>query len=59
MIRRCREFWRIIRGLLGELSDEAVYARHLAAHQTTHSAGEWRRFQDARAKARFVRPRCC
>jgi hypothetical protein len=52
-------FWRIVVGLLRELSDESAYQRHLAAHGRTHSPEEWRRFSDCRLKAKYLRARCC
>jgi hypothetical protein len=54
-----RTIRRIIAGLIGELSDEGPYARHLAAGGLVHSPDEWRRFSDARLRARFTRPKCC
>jgi len=50
---------RVIVGLLGELSDERAYARHLAAHGRRHSGEEWRRFSEARLGAKYLRPKCC
>lgn len=49
----------LIRGLAGELSDQRAYARHLAAHGRAHSAAEWRRFSDARMRAKYQRAKCC
>jgi hypothetical protein len=54
-----RRLWRIVWGLLRELSDESAYQRHLASHGLAHSACEWRRFSEERLRARFVRPKCC
>lgn len=54
-----RECWRILTGLLGELSDESAYRRHLAAHGAAHSKEEWRRFCDHRLKAKYARAKCC
>jgi hypothetical protein len=54
-----RRAGRLFIGLLGELSDQSAYARHLAAHGTTHSAAEWRRFSDQRLKAKFEQTKCC
>lgn len=51
--------WKIIVGLLRELSDENAYARHLASHGRTHSAEEWRRFHEHRLTARYQRAKCC
>ena len=49
----------VVAGLFGELSDERAYARHLAACGRAHSADEWRRFSDARMKAKYARAKCC
>ena len=60
MIRNyLRTICRLIAGLIGELSDEGPYARHLADGGLVHSAAEWRRFSDARLRAKFTRPKCC
>jgi hypothetical protein len=56
---RLRSVWRILWGLLKELSDEAAYKRHLQAHGRQESGDEWRRFSAERQGARFTRPRCC
>jgi hypothetical protein len=45
--------------LLREIGDENAYHRHLAAHGTTHSAAEWRRFWDERWLNKSKRGRCC
>jgi len=50
---------RLLRGLLDELSDQSAYARHLAAHGATASPAEWRRFSDARLKAKYEQAKCC
>jgi hypothetical protein len=44
---------------LRELSDEAAYQRHLAAHGRVPSGNEWRRFSEERLRAKYVRPKCC
>lgn len=54
-----REMWEVVRGLLGELSDESAYHRHLAAHGLRHSGEEWRRFSDHRMQAKYQRAKCC
>ncbi len=54
-----RSFWFVVRELLGELSDENAYRRHLAAHGRTHSADEWRHFSDEHFRAKYVRAKCC
>jgi hypothetical protein len=54
-----REFWKIVRGIVDELTDRNAYVRHLAAHGVEHSGEEWRRFQDAHWAAKCRRGRCC
>ena len=54
-----REIVRILRGLIGELSDQNAYQRHLAAHGATHSPEEWRNFQDQRWAVKGRQGRCC
>jgi hypothetical protein len=50
---------RLILALLRELADENAYARHLAAHGVVHSGEEWRRFSEARLRAKYQRAKCC
>lgn len=45
--------------LLREIGDERAYARHLAAQGTRHSGEEWRKFSDARFRAKYQRAKCC
>ncbi len=59
MARLIARFLRGIAALLRELSDEAAYKRHLAAHGREHSAEEWRRFSDSRFRAKYARAKCC
>jgi hypothetical protein len=54
-----RHCLRIAIGILRELSDENAYQRHLAAHGSTHSPEEWRRFHDHRMGAKYHRAKCC
>ena len=54
-----RAFWRGLRNLLRELSDEKAYERHLACHGRCHSGEEWRRFLDERLRQKYARGRCC
>jgi hypothetical protein len=54
-----RSLWRILIGILREISDESAYERHLRAHGVTHSADEWRRFHESRLRAKYVRAKCC
>ena len=49
----------VLSALCRELSDEAAYHRHLAAHGREHSAAEWRRFLDARLRAKYTSAKCC
>jgi hypothetical protein len=51
--------WRILVGLLRELSDESAYERHLKAHGLTHTGEEWRRFSEHHMKAKYARAKCC
>ena len=51
--------FRFLRDLLRELADENAYQRHLAAHGRVHSPEEWRRFSDARLRAKYMRAKCC
>jgi predicted secreted acid phosphatase len=54
-----RRLGRFILALLRELADESAYQRHLAAHGHPHSAEEWRRFSEARQRARYAQAKCC
>lgn len=54
-----KQFWRIIVGILRELSDESAYERHLRAHGREHSGEEWRHFSEHRLKAKYQRAKCC
>ena len=56
---RLQSFYRIVIGILRELSDQSAYERHLARHGRTHSAGEWRVFCEERLRAKYARPKCC
>ena len=53
------KLWRLLAGLLLELSDQSAYQRHLASHGATHSPQEWRRFSDARMKRKYSNAKCC
>jgi hypothetical protein len=50
-MKRAREFWRIVVGILKEISDESAYERHLRAHGRAHSPEVF-----VRALARFPLP---
>ena len=54
-----KRLFKLLRGLLRELADENAYERHLAAHARVHSAEEWRKFSDARLRAKYMRAKCC
>jgi hypothetical protein len=56
---RLRQALAMILNLMRELSDEAGYRRHLAAHGVEASASEWRRYSDERMRAKYTRPKCC
>jgi hypothetical protein len=58
-MKRLRELRRILVGLLRELSDEAAYQRHLAAHGSVSTGDQWRRFSEERLRAKFTAPKCC
>ena len=58
-MKRIRSFGRILMALLRELADENAYQRHLATHSREHSGEEWRRFSEARLRAKYHRPKCC
>jgi hypothetical protein len=47
--------WQILR----EIGDQNAYQRHLDAHGVVHSSEEWRRFSDARFRAKYQRAKCC
>jgi len=54
-----RRFFRLLVGLLRELSDENAYARHLAAEGREASPAEWRRFSEERMREKYARAKCC
>ena len=54
-----RRFFHLLLALLRELGDENAYQRHLAAHGFPHSGPEWRRFSEARHRAKYSRAKCC
>lgn len=54
-----KQLFRILYGILREISDETAYERHLSAHQRPHSGEEWRRFSEERLRQKYVRARCC
>ena len=52
-------WFRLLRELVRELSDEAAYARHLRACGRTPSAAEWKHFSDARYRRKYQNAKCC
>jgi hypothetical protein len=56
---RLRVLGRLLAGLLRELADENAYRRHLERQGCPHSAAEWRRFSEARLRAKYAQARCC
>ncbi len=54
-----RSFARLIWNLLRELADENAYRRYLESAGCEHSAAEWRKFSEARLRAKYERPKCC
>lgn len=58
-MKRIQAAARLLLGLLRELSDQNAYQRHLAAQGRSPSPEEWRRFSDARLRAKYGRVRCC
>ena len=54
-----RAFFRILLGILREISDENAYERHLRVHGAAHSGEEWRRFSEERLRAKYARAKCC
>ena len=58
-MKRLRTFGSLILALLRELADENAYRRHLAVHGGVHSGEEWRKFSEARLRAKYLRARCC
>jgi hypothetical protein len=54
-----RQLWRLLMGVLGEISDQNAYARHLSVHGREHSGEEWRRFHEERLRAKYTRAKCC
>jgi predicted secreted acid phosphatase len=54
-----KKLFRILYGILREISDESAYQRHLVTHQRPHSGEEWRRFSEERLRQKYARARCC
>ncbi len=54
-----KRLFRILLGILRELSDENAYRRHLVVHGLAHSPDEYRRFADARLRSRYQQAKCC
>jgi hypothetical protein len=58
-VKRVRNFGRFVIALLREIGDESAYQRHLAAHGVAPSGAEWRRFSEARLRAKYAKAKCC
>lgn len=54
-----KRLFKLLYAILREIGDESAYARHLAAHNATHSGPEWRRFSEHRLRQKYQRARCC
>jgi hypothetical protein len=54
-----RRLIQILAGIFRELSDEAAYERHLAAHGLEHSPEEWRHFHSVKLSKKYQRAKCC
>lgn len=50
---------RLLWNLLREIGDQNAYDRYLAAEGVARSAESWRRFSDARFRAKYQRAKCC
>jgi hypothetical protein len=58
-MKRLRALGRLLAALLRELADENAYRRYLERQGCVHSAVEWRRFSEARLRAKYSRAKCC
>ena len=56
---RLRAFFTLALALARELSDENAYRRHLKSHGRQPSGEEWRKFSEARLRAKYARAKCC
>jgi hypothetical protein len=54
-----RRAWKLVEGLLRELSDENAYARYLQRSGQIHSGQAWREFIDRRHGRKFKNAKCC
>jgi hypothetical protein len=54
-----KNFFRILRGILAELSDQNAYRRYLETKGLVHSSTAWRAFQDEHWLSKSRRGRCC
>jgi len=52
-----RKFAQLVLALFRELSDETAYTRYLNGRAP--SGDEWRKFSEARHRAKFMRAKCC
>ncbi len=58
-MKRLRAVWKVVRGLMAELADERAYGRYLEARGERATGAGWRKFSEARMRAKYERPRCC
>jgi hypothetical protein len=58
-MKKLRDALRVLTALLQELADESAYRRYLEHSGCPHSAREWRRFSEARLRARYAQSKCC
>jgi hypothetical protein len=54
-----RRLWRFVLAVAREIGDETAYSRYLRERGVAHSGAEWRRFSDARMRAKYSRAKCC
>jgi hypothetical protein len=52
-------FFRFLRVLARELSDQNAYERYLAVSGRRHSAAAWRDFSDRRHRQKYQNAKCC
>jgi hypothetical protein len=54
-----RQFFRALKELACELSDERAYERYLALSGEIHSVRQWQTFHDARLMRKYRHGKCC
>jgi hypothetical protein len=58
-MRIVRQFFRALKELAYELSDERAYERHLKGSGCAHSKQQWQKFYDARLMRKYRQGKCC